>query len=65
MKKGGLSNSGRNGVDYFYARDGPTGRPEDGGEAALIKKKTKLSSYIRKYRWDRVKVIYEEGLPNI
>ncbi len=31
----------------------------------LIKKKTKFSSYIRKFRWDRCKVIYEEWLPNI
>ncbi len=38
-------------------------------KAALIKKKkTKFSSYIRKFRWDRLvqcHVIYEEGLSNI
>jgi hypothetical protein len=32
---------------------------------ALIKKKRKFSSYIRKFRWDLVQVIYEEVLPNI
>jgi hypothetical protein len=31
----------------------------------LIKKKTKFSSYLRKFRWDWVKAIYEEGLPHI
>jgi hypothetical protein len=29
------------------------------------KKETKFSSYIKEFRWDRVQVIYEEGLPNI
>ncbi len=29
------------------------------------KKETKFSSYIGIFRWDRVKVIYEEGLPYI
>jgi hypothetical protein len=34
--------------------------------ATLIKKKTKFSSYIRKFGWDRLKShIYEEGLPFI
>ncbi len=35
-------------------------------DTALIKKKTKFSSYIRKFRWDRVQnhIQYEEGLPN-
>jgi hypothetical protein len=31
----------------------------------LIKKKIKLSSYIRNSEWSSCKVIYEEGLPNI
>jgi hypothetical protein len=31
----------------------------------LIKKKTKFSSYMRKFRWDRVKSHYEQGLPII
>ena len=30
---------------------------------ALIKKRIKFSSYIRKFRWERLHVIYEEGLP--
>ncbi len=35
-------------------------------ESILIKKKTKLSSHMRKFKWDRVeKVINEEGLSNI
>ncbi len=35
---------------------------------ALIKKKTKFSSLMRKFRWDRLQshiLIYEEGLPNV
>jgi HrpA-like RNA helicase len=32
---------------------------------ALIKKRIKFSSYVRKFRWERLQVIYEEGLPNI
>jgi hypothetical protein len=36
------------------------------GKSSQIKKETKFSSYIRKFRWDWVqKVIYEEGLPNM
>ncbi len=35
-------------------------------ETALIKNKTKFSSYIRKFRWDLVQshIQYEEELPN-
>jgi hypothetical protein len=33
--------------------------------SALIKKKKKFSSYIKKFRWDRLHIIYEEGLPKI
>jgi hypothetical protein len=35
-------------------------------DSSLIKKKTKFSSYIRKFRWDGIgcKVIYEEGHPS-
>jgi hypothetical protein len=32
---------------------------------ALIKKKIKFSSYIRKFRVEQMQVIYDEGLPNI
>ncbi len=33
---------------------------------AVIKKKTKFVSYIRKFRWERLQShIYEEGLPNV
>jgi hypothetical protein len=37
------------------------------GYNSLIKKKTKFSSYIRKFRRDRVQrlILYEEGLPFI
>ncbi len=31
----------------------------------LIKKKTKFSSYTKKFSWEQLKVIFEEGLPNI
>jgi hypothetical protein len=31
----------------------------------LIKKKIKLFSYIRKFRVEQLKVIYEEGLSNL
>jgi hypothetical protein len=33
--------------------------------ATLIKKKIKFSSYIRRFRVEQLKVIYEEGLPII
>ncbi len=32
---------------------------------ALIKMKTKFSSYRRKFRWDRLQSHYKEGLPNM
>ncbi len=38
---------------------------EIGPQSSLIKTKTKFSSYIRKFRWDRLQVIYVEELPNV
>ncbi len=53
------------GIWYIFIWKGTPQYPVFRLVITLIKKETKFSSYMRKFKWDLCKVIYEEGLPNI